>query len=198
MGVYNADFIRDGKAIFSQKKLNNRNAIESTCYIQMASIVFEAVLIVLQFVEVKFPVSEQVIIRAAEEIFPVIKGSSRLLKVIKASQEADGGGSKWDIAVAIFDSIKDLYSTGIFWQIIKSLDTNMNLKPWTSCIITAMIIASLATDGIALIAKIVLALNFASEFINKLTNLTQLEAIHKEVCPVETTPNWHKRNKSRL
>ena len=198
MDVYYADFIRDGKSIFSQKKLNNRNAIESTCYIQMVSIVVEAVLIVLQFVEIRLPVSEQVITRAAEEIFPVIKGSSTLQKAIKASQEAAEGGSKWDIAVAIFNLIKDLYSTGTFWQIIKSLDTNMNLKPWTSCIITAMIIASLATDGIALIAKIVLALNSASEFINKLTNLTQLEAIQNEVCAVETTPNWHRKNKSRL
>jgi len=40
-----------------------------------------------------------------------------------------------------------------------------------------MIVAALATDDAALIAKIVLALNSAYEFINKFINLNELQAI---------------------
>jgi len=49
----------------------------------------------------------------------------------------------------------------------------------TAGIVTAMIIAAIGTDGAALIAKVVLALNSAYEFIKKLTNLSELDDISK-------------------
>ena len=198
MDVYYADFFRDGKAIFSQKKLNTLNAIALTSYIQMASIIVEAVLLILHAVGIQLAVGEQVITRTAEEIIPVIEVSRPLQRAIEALREAAEGGPGWDTATAIFNLIKEVFSAGILWQIIKSLCTNMSWFDWvkTSIIVTVNIIAALATDGVGLIAKIVLALNTAYEFINKLTNLTQLEAIQKEVCG--TTPNWQSRNKSKL
>ena len=59
----------------------------------------------------------------------------------------------------------------------------MSYLDWakTAGIVTAMIVAALATDGAALIAKIILALNSAYDFINKLTNLSQLKAINQEL-----------------
>ena len=61
----------------------------------------------------------------------------------------------------------------------KGLCSNMSTWDWlkTAGIVSAMIVAALATDGAALIAKIVLALNSAYEFIKKLTNLSELETI---------------------
>ena len=81
-------------------------------------------------------------------------------------EEAFASGSALDKAKAIFYLIKDSYSASILWTVIKSLGSNMSTLDWikTAGIVTAMIIAALATDGAALIAKIVLALNSAYEF----------------------------------
>ena len=49
-------------------------------------------------------------------------------------------------------------------------------------IVSAMIIAAVATDGVALIAKIVLALNSAYDFAKKLINLDHLEFLETQIC----------------
>ena len=59
--------------------------------------------------------------------------------------------------------IKDSKAAGILWKIIKGLCSNMSWYDWvkTAGIVSAMIVAAVATDGVALIAKIILALNSA-------------------------------------
>ena len=159
-GHHWADITRHGKPFMESKQLNTLAAISETSWIQIASIIVEAVLLVLQAVGIKVAVSEQAITRTAEEIVTVIESSSQLQKAVKALQEAAEGGSNWDIAKAIFNLIKDSYSASILWKIIKGLCSNMSTWDWvkTAGIVTAMIIATLATDGVPLIAKIVLAL----------------------------------------
>ena len=178
-GHHWADITRDGKEFMPSRKLNTVESVNATSWIQIASIIVEAILLVLQAVGIKVAVSEQAITRTAEEIIPVIQSSSQLQKAVQALKEAAQGGSKYEIAKAIFVLIKDSYSASILWQVIKGLCSNMSKWDWikTAGIVTAMIIAALATDGLALIAKIVLALNSAYEFIKKLTNLRELDAI---------------------
>ena len=182
-GHHWADITRDGKPFMESKQLHTLASINETSWIQIASIVVEAVLLVLQAVGIEVAVSEQAIARTAEEIIPVIESSSQLQKAVKALQEAVEGGSKWEIAKAIFNLIKDSKSAGILWKIIKGLCSNMSTWDWikTAGIVSAMIIAAVATDGVALIAKIVLALNSAYEFIKKLANLGQLDSLKKQL-----------------
>lgn len=178
-GHHWADITRNGKMFMASRKLDTTEAVQGTSWIQMASILVEAVLLVLQCVGIKVAVSEQVIERTAQEVVVVVENSSQLQRAIKALQEAAQGGSKWEIAKAIFNLIKDSYSASILWKIIKSLCSNMSTWDWikTAGIVSAMIIAALTTDGAALIAKIVLALNSAYEFIKKLTNLSTLDTL---------------------
>ena len=181
-GHHWVDITRDGKPFMESRKLDTSASIKQTSWIQIASIIIEAVLLVLQAVGIKVAVSEQVIQRTAEEIIPVVESSSQLQKAVEALEEAAKNGSKWEIAKAIFVLIKDSYSASILWKIIKSLCSNMSTLDWikTAGIVTAMIIAALATDGAALIAKIVLALNSAYEFIKKLTNLQTLKELKQD------------------
>lgn len=179
-GFHWVDITRDEKKFFKEPiRLESVASINTSKWIQMASILVEAVLLVLQAVGIKVAVSETAILRTAEEVIPVIESSSALQKAIEAVRAASQSGSKWEMAKAIFYLIKDSYSAGILWQIIKGLCSNMSTWDWikTAGIVTAMIIAALATDGAALIAKIVLALNSAYEFIKKLANLNELKTI---------------------
>ena len=180
-GHYWVDITRNGKKFMNPICLDSVSSIDQSKWVQIASIIIEAVLLVLQAVGIKLAVSESTILKTADEIIPVIQKSSQLQKAVEALKEAAKGGSKWEIANAIFNLIKDSYSASIFWKIIKSLCSNMSTWEWleTAGIVTTMIIAAIATDGVALIAKVVLALNSAYEFIKKLTNLRELDDISK-------------------
>ena len=82
-------------------------------------------------------------------------------------------------AKALFYLLKDTFSLGILWKIIKSLCSNMSTWDWikAGALITAQLIAAFATDGLALIAKIVLALNSAYDFYKKIKNLNEIRAV---------------------
>ena len=78
-------------------------------------------------------------------------------------------GSKFEIAKAILKLIKDSKAAGILWKIIKGLCSNMSWYDWvkTAGIVSATIVAAVATDSVALIAKIILALNSPYKFFKK-------------------------------
>ena len=102
-GHHWADITRDGKMFMQSQVLESSAAIGKSTYIQMASIVIEGVLLVLQAAGIKVAVSEQLIKRTAEETVSVIESSSALQKAVQALQEAVKGGSKFEIAKAIFN-----------------------------------------------------------------------------------------------
>ena len=178
------DITRDGKEFMPSINLKamGLKGVMDASWLQMASVIVEAVLLVLSAVGIKVSVSESVIQSTAEEVVGTVESSSLLQKALQQLEEAFENGSAYDKAKAIFYLIKDSYSAGILWTIIKSLCSNMSTLDWlkTAGIVTAMIIAALATDGAALIAKIVLALNSAYEFAKKVANLVELKALKKQ------------------
>ena len=182
-GHHWVDITRDGKEFLPSRKLDTTDAVDATSWLQMASIIVEAVLLVLNAVGVEVPDNAQIIKTVAEEIVNVIEKSLTLQKDIQALEDAAKSGSTTAVAKAIFVLIGDCYSEGILWEIIKGLCVNMSWSDWaqTVVVVTAEIIAALATDGGALIVEIVVALKDAVQFMAKLTNLTQLKAVKKNL-----------------
>ena len=178
-GHYHVDITRGGKELMPSRVLITTADVASSTWVQYASIIVEGILLVIQAVGVKVEISDAVIAQTAEDIVPVVESSSLLQKAIQGVKDAWNGGSAYDKAKAIFYLIKDSNAAGILWKIIKSLCSNMSYWDWlkTAAIVTAQIVAAVATDGAALIAKIILALSAAYEFGKKIVNLVQLERI---------------------
>lgn len=126
---------------------------------QYASIVVEAVLLVLSATGISVSPSSGTVEKATEEVAQVLKSSSKFEKAVEAFidawKSASGAVGK---AKAVFFLMKDTYAAGVLWTVIKALCSNMAWYDWleTSAKVTAMLIAALATDGAALIAKIAL------------------------------------------
>ena len=181
-GHHRVDITRDGKEFMPSRKLDSTAAINATSSLQMASIIIETVLFVLNAVGVEIPDDMQIIIEAARKIVDKIEKFSTLQNDIQALEEAAAAKNGSDsVAHAIFVLIGDLFSEGILWTIIRSLCVNMSWWDWTQTVVVvvAEIIAALATDGAALIVEIVVALKDAVQFMDKLTTLTQLKAVKK-------------------
>lgn len=68
-------------------------------------------------------------------------------------------------AEAIFDLIRATNDAGFLWMIIKCLCSDMARWNWikTAAVVSAMIIAGFASEGVALIAVIAVALAAAIE-----------------------------------
>lgn len=182
-GHHWVDITRGGNEFMPSKKLDTTAAIDATSWLQMASIIVEAVLLVLNAVGVEIPDNAQIIKKVAEEIVDTIEKSLTLQKDIQALEDAAKSGSSLNVAKAIFVLIGDCFSGGILWNIIKGLCVNMSWWDWTqtAVVVSAEVIAALATDGGALIVEIVVALKDAVQFMGKLTNLAELRAVKKKI-----------------
>eukprot|EP00118_Oscarella_pearsei_P011772 m.81724 g.81724 ORF g.81724 m.81724 type:complete len:281 (+) comp36246_c1_seq1:533-1375(+) len=173
---------RDRKEFKPPILLDSLLAMDSASYLQMASVIVEAILLLLSAVGVKVAVDKAVMTKTTEEVVAVVGSSRKLQDAVKALQTAFDGDSTWNQAKAIFYLAKDCKSAGILWTVIKGLCKNMTALEWikTAATVTAMILAAFATDGVALIAKIVLALKSAYDFVQKIKNLNQLDGMKNE------------------
>lgn len=184
-GKHGVQFTRDGAEFLPGKQLTTVADIESTSFIQMASILVEAVLLVMQAVGIKISPSSSTIEATVKDTVTAIKNSSKLQRAIAQFIDSweKAGGNALSESKAIFYLIKESNAGGILWTIIKELCRNMTWQDWlkTSAKVAAMIIAALATGGTALIAKIALIVLSAVDFAKKIANLVQLEEIKKSL-----------------
>lgn len=183
-GKHLVQMTRKGKEFLPGKELATVADIDWTSILQEASIVVEAILLVMSAVGISVSVSESTMEATVEETARAIESSSALQRAIAEFISSwHAAGSALDKAKAIFVLLKDSYAAGILWTIIKSLCREMKWYDWleTSAKVTAMIIAALATEGAALIARIALVVMSAVDFIRKLANLEKLKEIKQNL-----------------
>jgi len=179
-----ADITKGGDKYMDSIRLATVEDISFASGLQIASIVVEAVLLVLSVVGISVP--EEAVAKVARQLANTIMESRAVKAAVEVLKKVwSSGGSSGSKAAAIWDLIKALweYKThgNVLWQIIKGLCSNMSWLDWlkTAAIISATIIAALASGGTALVAKIALALNSAYEFGKKIYNLQELDEIKK-------------------
>lgn len=175
-------FKRKGKKFMASRKLVNIVDVDWASIMQLGSIVVEGVMFVMSAIGVSPSPSSRTIKKTTEEVAETLKNSSKFKDAVNAFIIAwhDAGGA-YPKAKALFFLVKDTYAAGLLWTVLKSLCTSMSWFDWmkTAAKVTAMIIAALATDGVALIAKIALVVLSAINFAQKLANIKQLEEIKK-------------------
>lgn len=176
-----AHFERDGQEFVAPRKLETKRDVDWTKIMQYSSIVEEAVLLVVSAIGVDISPSAKTTEEAAEEVAEVMKNSSQFQAAVEAFVEEwdKAGGSAYKKAMALFKLIKATKAAGLFWTVIKSLCSHMKWYDWLeiSAKVTAMIVAALATDGAALIAKIALVALQAVDFAKKIANIVQLKQL---------------------
>lgn len=180
-GKYLLQLTREGKEFLPGRELATVSDINWGSILQEASILVEAILLVMSAVDIKVSVSQSTMKATIEDTAKAIENSSALQRAIAKfiSSWHAAGGSALERAKAIFYLLKESYAAGILWTIIKSLCREMKWYDWleTAAKVTAMIIAALATEGVALIARIALVVMSAVDFIRKLANLAKFEEI---------------------
>ncbi|XP_071832697.1 uncharacterized protein [Apostichopus japonicus] len=181
-GKHWLDITRDGKQFLPSRAISTALDVDWGSDMQYASILIEAVLLVMSAVGISVSPSESEMQQAVKEAAKAIQANLKLQKALVDFVTAwDSADSAYGKAKALFSLIMAINSAGILWTIIKSLCSNMAWYEWleTSAKVTAMIVAALATDGAALIAEIALIVLDAVDFARKIANIIQLSEIKK-------------------
>jgi len=178
-GYHWVHITRDEENFMDPIRLDSIASTNTASDIQIASIVVESVLLVLQAVGIKLTGDKKIILKTARAIITILNKSSAIQNDVQALIEAVATGSTLKMATAIFNLIKDLFSAGILWQIIKDLCSNMSTLEWiqTALIVTTVIIADMISGGAALIVEIAFALKSAYDFLKKFKNLSEIQAV---------------------
>lgn len=182
-GKYWLEITSDGKQYLHA--LATQEDIDWGTVEQYASIMIEAVLLVMSAVGIKISPSAKVIQKTVDETADAIRKSSQMQRALDAFVKAwnAAGSNPVKMATALFNLLKDSYAAGLLWTIIESLCSNMEWYDWleTAARVTAMIIAALASGGTALIAKIALVVLSAVDFAVKIVNIGELSSIKKNL-----------------
>ena len=165
---------------FKTIRLATQDGIKYPSRMQVASIVIEAVLLFLKIANIEIEVSNEIIDLCSQNIVAELDASSAFDEAVtKFVIDWNGTENVLHRAKALFYLLKDTYTLGILWTIIKTLYIGIDWWDWIKAvaIISAMIIAAHATGGLALFAKIALALKSAYDFSHKIENLEQLQSL---------------------
>lgn len=174
--VAHLKFAQSG-AHFKTINLDSIENCNSAYNLQLASIVIETVLLCMQALDIYVDADEEVIENAAERIVADIQNNPAFQRaVVKFVEKWNEAANALEKATALFGLLKETYAVGILWTCIKALCSKMTWWQWviSGAEIVAMVVASIATDGVALIAKLALSVKSAYDFVQKIANLGQL------------------------
>eukprot|EP00112_Aurelia_sp_Birch-Aquarium-sp1_P004424 Seg1501.1 transcript_id=Seg1501.1/GoldUCD/mRNA.D3Y31 product="hypothetical protein" protein_id=Seg1501.1/GoldUCD/D3Y31 len=182
-GPHKVTMMRDNEEVFSSIMLDTTANIDTSRLMQYGSIIVEGVLLVLSAVGISLSPGKKVITKSVKEAVQVIKKSSKFRTALETFLKTwnKAGASKMSKAKALFYLMKDTFTAGLLWTIIKSVCSNMSKWAWfkTAAKVTAMIVAAFATGGAALIAKIALVAFDSVDFAKKIANLNTMYEIEK-------------------
>ena len=173
---------RKGVEFQPERMLMTINDIEAVTVLQWASLALEITHLVLTCVGLGLDISEIVIRAVVKEVEALVREPAfqrAAEKFVEAWNAA--GGNAWAKAKAIFDFLKVTYSLGIFWKIVKLFFQKMSAWEDIKAIaeVTLMIIVGFATDGLALISKIVLIVDISIDLAEKIANLATFSDMKK-------------------
>ena len=173
---------RKGVEFQPERMLMTINDIYAVTVLQWASLALEITHLVLSCVGLGLDISEIVIRAVVKEVEALVREPAfqrAVEKFVEAWNAA--GGNAWAKAKAIFEFLKDTYSLGIFWKIIKLFFQKMSAWEDIKAIaeVALMIIVGFATDGLALISKIVLIVDIAIDLADKIANLVMFSDMKK-------------------
>jgi len=173
---------RKGVEFQPERMLMTINDIETATVLQWASLVVELFFFVLSCAGIGVDLSEAEMSAVVQEV-EVLVQEPAIQRAVEKFVEAwnKAGGGAWGKAKAIFYFLKDSYSLGIFWKIITLIVQNMTTWEKIRAIgeVALMIVAAFATDGIALIARIALAVDSAIYLAEKIANIGSFSDMKK-------------------
>lgn len=165
---------------FKTIKLDDESKCKLAHYMQLASVFIELVLFVLSVAGITVPIDETLIGSISEELAEKFAASIDFNSAVTNLMTSwfEEGASLFTKAKTLYEFLENIHKIAdIFWNGIKLFFEKMSITDWleTAVLTLAQLIAAFGSGGVALIAKILLALYSAVEFIRKISNLKEVQ-----------------------
>ena len=173
---------RNGVPFQPERMLISIKDIETATVLQWASIVIELFLFVLSCVGIIVCLNQAEMRALVKKVEGIVKQAAVLEALNKFMKDWNQDiFSTWRKAKDIFHLLKEIYSLGKFWEIIKLIFKDMykweKIKSMVDVVL--MIVVAFTTEGIALIARIALAIDSHIYLKSKIKNIITLSDIKK-------------------
>ncbi|VDI16525.1 Hypothetical predicted protein [Mytilus galloprovincialis] len=172
-----AQINRDGQEMYPAINLGSSGNIMQASDLQTASIVVEAIILVLEIIGIEVPDNVKEVKKVIKIVTDELNNENTLRKDVEQirKDQDDFPAMAKDIFVLVIDCLGD----GLFWKITKALLSDMPWYDWilTSAKISAFVALLVATGGLADIAILVTKLVNAAFFLEKLVNLGTLNSM---------------------
>ena len=181
-GVETVKTMRNGKDVFAPIQLETVADVEYARLLQWSSILLEVAMLAGDCVGIHLHVS-------ARRLKSVTKAVSKMMSTSPMKRSMKIFLYEWKTntsaisrARAIFQFLRASYSASVLWKTFKLIIQDMSWfsRIRTVAILAASLVAAFATGGIALIAKIVFALNGAYKLARKIINDEHLSYIREK------------------
>ncbi|XP_071155422.1 uncharacterized protein [Mytilus edulis] len=173
---------RGGAEYLPEIKLAKIQDVIKSKEIQITSIIIEIFMLVFKCGGITDDFTEYQMRAASQELEAIVRQST-FQRALREFIEEWNRGDAWARAKAIFVFLKSTYALGIFWKIIKILFTQMstfkNIRALAECAV--MIVAAVATEGVALIARLALSIDNAVALVEKMVNMSNFEKEEKNL-----------------
>lgn len=170
-----AEIRRNGNVMYPSISLDTVANINQATNLQIASIVVEALIVVLDLVGVNIPDDAETIRRVIDVVVNQLGKSNNLQNDVEQIRE--DRGDYLAMARDIFTLVIDTFYDGIFWSITKALLYQMSWTDWiiSAGRISAFLATLVGTGGLAQLSSLVTELVNAAFFLQKLVNLGNLQ-----------------------
>ena len=182
-GVYYVDFTKSGEKYMESITLDTAEGFSTASAFQIASIVVEAIALIMSIVGISVPGSADKIAAVATKVTKVLSESPAVQAAIKVLQKVFSSGSSgiskaravWDLVKAVWN----LNGHNVLITIVKLLLSDLGPIDIAIAVakIVALIAAAVAANDLPLIGKIYPALASAYEFVKKILNMNEFDAI---------------------
>lgn len=174
---------KEGEEVFPSILLDSVEYILKVKVFTTVSIVLEAFIFLLNLIGFQVPNSPEYVKKVCEYLIPILSDIQEITDKIVMMVAGYREGDYNKIARGIFSIVLLLYNKGLFGKILNEMLASYSWWDWIKAIvgIVAMIVASVASGGLALVAELVLKVKSAVEFLQKLTSLGSLRELEEKM-----------------
>lgn len=176
-GGMHVELRKNGNPFWKTINLTRADSGNEAGFTQAISILMEIGFLILDICGIDVEINEQRMAEIAEELLPVVRGNAfrRALDALAAAWSR-GDANVMSRATAIFWFLYDSFVGGFFWTLMNALLADLSWFDYmkAAAVLTVTVVAAFATDGLALIARIALALYNMTTLGVKLANFNEI------------------------
>ena len=181
-GVETVKTMRNGKDVFSPIQIETVADVEYSRSLQWASILIELAILAGDCAGVHLHISASRMKSVTTAVSKMMTTSAMKRAMSIFLHEWKTNARALARAKAVFALLRASYSARILWNTFKLICQDMSKAEWarTAGVLAASLFAAFASGGVALVAKIVMALNSAYNLSRKITNDEHLSYIREK------------------